>query len=74
MAGNVWEWCSTRWLPHYAGYEYNVSEDLAGNERRVLRGGAFYNSRNLLRCASRNFYAAPSNRYSSIGFRVVCEE
>jgi formylglycine-generating enzyme required for sulfatase activity len=73
MAGNVWEWCSTRWLPHYAGYEYNVSEDLAGHERRVLRGGAFYNSRNLLRCASRNFYAAPSNRYSSIGFRVVCE-
>lgn len=73
MAGNVWEWCSTRWLPHYAGYEYNVCEDLAGNERRVLRGGAFYNSRNLLRCASRNFYAAPSNRYSSIGFRVACD-
>ena len=72
--GNVWEWCQTRWLPHYAGYEYNVSEDLTGSERRVLRGGAFYNSRHLLRCASRNFYAAPTNRYSSIGFRVVCEK
>jgi formylglycine-generating enzyme required for sulfatase activity len=72
MAGNVWEWCSTRWLPHYAGYEYKVSDDLAGSERRVLRGGAFYNSRHLLRCASRNFYAAPANRYSSIGFRIAC--
>lgn len=71
MAGNVWEWCSTRWLPNYAGYEYQVSDDLNGDERRVLRGGAFYNSRHLLRCASRNFYAAPSNRYASIGFRVV---
>lgn len=73
MAGNVWEWCGTRWLPGYAGYEYKANECLAGTERRVLRGGAFYNSRNLLRCASRNFYAAPANRYASIGFRVVRE-
>jgi formylglycine-generating enzyme required for sulfatase activity len=73
MAGNVWEWCSTRWLPNYIEYEEKANDALAGAERRVLRGGAFYNSRNLLRCASRNFYAAPTNRYASIGFRVACD-
>jgi formylglycine-generating enzyme required for sulfatase activity len=71
MAGNVWEWCSTRWQANYEEYAASVNDDLAGSERRVLRGGAFYNSSNLLRCASRNFYASPTNRYSSIGFRVV---
>jgi formylglycine-generating enzyme required for sulfatase activity len=72
MAGNVWEWCSTKWQANYVGYEYKANDKLAGSDRRVLRGGAFYNSPNLLRCASRNFYASPSNRYSSIGFRLVC--
>lgn len=71
LAGNVWEWCSTVWQANYEGYEEKVNDSPAGNDRRVLRGGAFYNSSNLLRCASRNFYASPSNRYSSIGFRVV---
>jgi formylglycine-generating enzyme required for sulfatase activity len=71
LAGNVWEWCSTKWLPTYANYASRADDQLAGTERRVLRGGAFYNSRNLLRCATRNFYALPANRYSSIGFRVV---
>lgn len=71
MVGNVWEWCATKWLANYGDYEQRVDNYVEGTERRVLRGGAFYNAPNLLRCATRNSYAAPSNRYSSIGFRVV---
>jgi formylglycine-generating enzyme required for sulfatase activity len=74
MVGNVWEWCSTKWLPDYVDYEVKVDNDLASIERRVLRGGAFYSNAQLLRCTTRNSYAAPGNRYSSIGFRVVATE
>jgi formylglycine-generating enzyme required for sulfatase activity len=74
MVGNVWEWCSTKWLPDYVDYECKVDNDLASIERRVLRGGAFYSNAQLLRCTTRNSYAAPGNRYSSIGFRVVATE
>jgi len=37
---------------------------------RVLRGGAFNNNRNNLRCAYRN-RNNPNNRNNDIGFRVV---
>jgi formylglycine-generating enzyme required for sulfatase activity len=71
LSGNVWEWTRSHWK----GYPYNPAdgrENLdAGNDiRRVLRGGAFYLSTWLVRCASRDFIT-PGNRYWSLGFRVV---
>jgi formylglycine-generating enzyme required for sulfatase activity len=59
MAGNVWEWTSTR-------YE-------EGAEWRVLKGGAWdYKGMVDARCASR-VYFAPAFRNGAIGFRC-CRE
>jgi serine/threonine-protein kinase len=55
MAGNVWEWCAD-W--------YDSS-----NQARVVRGGAFGNYGDGVRCAFRNYYV-PADRISYIGFRV----
>ena len=70
MAGNVWEWCSSRWLRSYANYEKEVSEDPAGADRRVLRGGSFDYRRDYVRCAFR-LSINPDYRNLDIGFRVV---
>ena len=42
----------------------------AHTHRRVLRGGAFNNNENNVRCAIRN-RNDPDNRNRNIGFRVV---
>lgn len=70
MAGNVWEWCLTRWQNGYAGYEDKQAElnDEAGEEGRVLRGGAFDADTDGVRCAARDRYY-PDSRDRSVGFR-----
>jgi formylglycine-generating enzyme required for sulfatase activity len=68
MVGNVWEWCCTKWLSNYEGYESKVDNNLEGTERRVLRGGSFP-SENNLRCAARGGYN-PYYRNDTVGFRV----
>ncbi|MBI1877072.1 MAG: SUMF1/EgtB/PvdO family nonheme iron enzyme [Chloroflexi bacterium] len=66
-AGNVWEWCTTKW---WKPYPYDTTEDewaadyLEGNHVRVLRGGAWgrvpqeaKSSKITARCAHRfRFY------------------
>ena len=42
-----------------------------GGSARVLRGGAFNNDPDNLRCSNRN-YNVPGNRNNNYGFRVVC--
>jgi formylglycine-generating enzyme required for sulfatase activity len=70
MAGNVWEWCSTKWRENYEGYERKPDDTLDGKEPRVLRGGAFYGSGNFVRCAGRG-RSSPDFRNDYVGFRVV---
>jgi len=70
MSGNVWEWCSTQWLGDYKRYADKVDDDLAGEARRTLRGGAFVGFGNFVRCACRNLYA-PDYGSDGVGFRVV---
>jgi len=64
MSGNVWEWCLTKWRESYAEPEDNSSE---GDERRVLRGGAFDDDPWSMRCAVR-YWFSPVFRNWSFGF------
>ncbi len=64
MAGNVWEWC----LNEYDNLD-NISTK--GNVVRVLRGGSWSGTPDLLRSAFR-FRYNPDLRNYDFGFRVVC--
>jgi len=69
MAGNVWEWTSSK----IVSYPYNAKdgrEDPDSGARRVLRGGSFYFNRQDVRCASRSNFV-PGDRYNDLGFRVL---
>jgi formylglycine-generating enzyme required for sulfatase activity len=68
MAGNVWEWCLTKFQEDYNNYRDD--NDLGGDARRVLRGGSFNFSAKHSRCAAR-YWDFPLVRYNFIGFRVV---
>ena len=68
MAGNVWEWCQTKWQDSYE--DYKDDNDNEGNARRVLRGGAFFNYADNVRCAIRYDWD-PNLRFRNLGFRLV---
>jgi iron(II)-dependent oxidoreductase len=81
MAGNVWEWCSTRWgwdwqRPDF-GYPYVPSdgrEELEDEPEklslRLLRGGSWFDSQYGARCASRVRYH-PDYWNDNVGFRCA---
>ncbi len=66
MAGNVWEWCGTKWRETYKTREDNSPD---GDTRRVLRGGSFY-SQYHARCAFRG-RLNPGSINNNFGLRVV---
>ena len=55
MAGNVWEWCQTRWTKY--PYKPDDREGLMGDQSRVLRGGAWYVHPQYVACAARSAQA-----------------
>ena len=76
MAGNVWEWCSTRWggaetKPTY-GYPYQPDEreEVEGEDTRVMRGGSWYNGAAWCRCSYRGGFS-PGLRDLNRGFRCA---
>jgi formylglycine-generating enzyme required for sulfatase activity len=67
-SGNVWEWCHSL----YESYPYDPGdgrEDPEADGPRVLRGGAFLASQEVVRSACR-LTDFPGGRHSLIGFRV----
>jgi formylglycine-generating enzyme required for sulfatase activity len=77
VSGNVWEWTRSRWGKEWKEpdftYEYNPEdgrEDLGSRDLRVLRGGSFFNSEGMLRCASR-LRGSPSYDFDCYGFRIA---
>ena len=67
MAGNVWEWTHSL----FAEYPYRLDdgrEDELKLGGRVVRGGSFYDNRELVRCAyrSRGGYLL-----DALGFRLA---
>ncbi|HPH96568.1 MAG TPA: SUMF1/EgtB/PvdO family nonheme iron enzyme [Anaerolineaceae bacterium] len=68
MIGNVWEWTNSLMAP----YPYNPNPELPPNQRPlyVVRGGAWYYSKKLARCASREG-VMPDYTSNSLGFRLA---
>jgi formylglycine-generating enzyme required for sulfatase activity len=73
MHGNVWEWCQDYWHDSYEGVPTDGSAWIEGgnSERRILRGGSWYDYPRFCRSACRDFNG-PGGGDFNIGFRVVC--
>ena len=73
MLGQVWEWTSSDFLP-YPGFEAfpypEYSEVFFGDEHKVLRGGSWATSRDLIRPSFRN-WDLPQRRQIFAGLRCA---
>jgi len=70
MAGNVWEWVSSNFLP----YPYNAEDGREDFETRALhtiRGGAAGSTEDRIRSAARTGYPFPKNYHIQFGFRCA---
>ena len=72
MHGNVYEWCQDVGHDNYEGAPTDgIAWETGGNSnRRVLRGGCWYNNSWYCRCARRG-YGTAGNHHIERGFRVV---
>lgn len=70
MLGNVWEWTQDSYHKNYEGAPADGSAWQDEEEKRVLRGGSWYDAPRFVRSAGRD-KAMPDSRYDNIGFRVV---
>jgi formylglycine-generating enzyme required for sulfatase activity len=77
MAGNVWEWTTTRWGPTIGepafGWPWKPDDerdDPRGTDLRVVRGGSWVNTPRDCRCAYRG-RDGPSGWDFNLGFRVA---
>jgi formylglycine-generating enzyme required for sulfatase activity len=71
MHGYVWEWCLDDWQADYDKAPSDGSaRKIADAKDRVVRGGAYPDPAEMLRCAYRHHVPAES-RTDTIGFRCV---
>jgi formylglycine-generating enzyme required for sulfatase activity len=69
MAGNVWEWTSSLFLPFEAEFDAD-REDSDSFEERVVRGSSWYNLAEVAMCSSRAVDRS-YNLFYDVGFRLV---
>lgn len=70
MAGNVYEWTASV-LKAYPYVADDGRESPTADGKRVVRGGSWYYSRKLARCAARESLL-PSYTSTGLGFRLAC--
>lgn len=73
MAGGVWEWTSSPFLPYegFEAYPYDgYSKDHMKGEHRVCRGGSWATAGPILRRSFRNWYV-PGYRQGFLGLRLA---
>ena len=73
LAGNVWEWTSSAFLPYggFEAYPYDgYSKDHMAGAHRVCRGGSWATSPSILRRSFRNWYV-PTYRQGFLGLRLA---
>lgn len=68
MSGNVWEWCTDL---HYYYYGSQVTDpvQLEKGNKRIVRGGSWYNDSSYISGVHRS-YPGPESRNNGRGFRV----
>jgi len=69
MAGDVWEWCRTKWIKDYSNYEKMVDDNPIGSDSRVLRGGSWGDDAVHVRAAVRSHIPRADYWTNYIGFR-----
>jgi formylglycine-generating enzyme required for sulfatase activity len=67
MAGNVREWCQTKWRESIREPEDNEPDKGAPH---VLRGGSWYQDKARVRCSFR-YRGLPGDWFNGIGFRCA---
>jgi len=73
MHGNVWEWTASKYEEDYDGSEIENSSMDISQDKRSVRGGAWYFFPRGMRSADRRTYN-PKYQLSYIGFRLVREQ
>jgi formylglycine-generating enzyme required for sulfatase activity len=68
--GNAWEWCDDAAVLDEPGRTVTSDRGTGDPDRRVFRGGSFFDDFGSLRCANRNSYL-PGEGYYTLGFRPV---
>ena len=69
QAGNVWEWCTSRYLP-YPYDAHDGREILQNDDARVLKGGSWLQSLEKAKCHVRGT-ELPEVARPDIGFRLI---
>jgi ergothioneine biosynthesis protein EgtB len=75
MIGNVWEWAASSFEP-YPNFEQDAYRDNSwpwfGQQRKVLRGGAWATRSRFIRATLRNYFT-PERRDVLAGFRTAAQ-
>ena len=70
MSGNVWEWVEDGWHNNYDGAPSDGTARQGYDSRHVIRGGSWHFDQWIRHAADRN-WNLPSDRYSTLGFRLA---